>query len=128
MANPIAHFSLNANDVSRASRFYSAVFGWKFHPYGPPGFFMIDFGTVDPPRPLLGSLQGRREIVAGVPMYGAEATVAVANVLATQAAILANGGEIVMPIVTLPGIGQLLFFRDPEQNILGAMQYESRPS
>lgn len=31
-----------------------------------------------------------------------------------------------MPAVTLPGIGQLLFFADPERNQVGAMQYDQR--
>ena len=38
----IAHFAINANDLPRAQRFYGNVFGWKFSPYGPPGFFMIE--------------------------------------------------------------------------------------
>ncbi len=30
-----------------------------------------------------------------------------------------------MPKVTIPTVGMLLFFRDPEGNIAGAMQYDS---
>jgi hypothetical protein len=30
-----------------------------------------------------------------------------------------------MPICELAGIGQLLFFEDPDGNIAGAMQYEA---
>lgn len=125
MANSIAHFSINANDVPRAAAFYGAVFGWTFEAYGPPGFFMINMGAA-PPTPLLASLQGRREIVPGTPIYGVEATVGVTDIHAVAAAIAANGGDIVMPITVLAGIGQLLFFRDPEGNILGAMQYDQR--
>lgn len=125
MANSIAHFSINANDVARAAAFYGAVFGWKFEAWGPPGFFMINMGDA-PPRPLLASLQGRREIIPGTPMYGVEATVGVEDIQAVAAAIEANGGTIAMPITVLAGIGQLLFFKDPEGNILGAMQYDQR--
>ena len=38
----VAHFAINAGDIPRAQRFYQNVFGWKFTPYGPPGFFMIE--------------------------------------------------------------------------------------
>ena len=29
------------DDVDRARRFYEAVFGWEFEPWGPPGFYLI---------------------------------------------------------------------------------------
>lgn len=121
----VAHFSINADDTSRARSFYENVFGWKFSGYGPPDFFMIDMGEA-PAGPMHASLQKRREIVKGTPMYGFENTISVPDVRKAKAAIEANGGAIVMSICTLPGIGQLLFFRDPEGNIAGAMQYDSK--
>ena len=124
MPAPIAHFSINADDVSRARRFYENVFGWKFQAYGPPGFYMIEAAAATPSVPLRGSLQQRREIVAGVPMHGFECTIPVADIHTTAAAVEANGGAIVMQICTLAGIGRLLFFQDPEGNIAGAMQYD----
>jgi predicted enzyme related to lactoylglutathione lyase len=125
MPAPLAHFSINADDLPRARRFYENVFGWKFQAWGPPGFYMIDTG-VSPSAPALrASLQQRREIVKGVPMRGFECTMAVDDIQATASAVEANGGAIVMPICTLAGIGQLLFFQDPEGNIAGAMQYDS---
>lgn len=119
----IAHFSINADNVARAQKFYGNVFGWKYNAYGPPGFFMIDFGRA-PAAVMLGSLQERRELVAGVRMNGFECTIAVDDIRKTAAAIEKNGGRIVMQICTLAGIGQLLFFEDPEGNLAGAMQYD----
>jgi uncharacterized protein len=120
----VAHFAINADDVSRARRFYENVFGWRFQAYGPPGFYMVDTDSAPATVPLRGSLQKRREIVKGVPMRGFECTISVADIQAAAAAVEANGGAIVMPICTLAGIGQLLFFQDPEGNIAGAMQYD----
>jgi predicted enzyme related to lactoylglutathione lyase len=122
---PIAHFSINADDVTRAQRFYANVFNWKFQPFGPPGFFMIDASAAAPSPMLRGSLQQRRELVPGSTMRGFECSISVADIDATAAAIPANGGKIIMPVVTLPGIGRLLFFEDPEGNYAGAMQYDS---
>jgi hypothetical protein len=119
----IAHFAINADDLPRAQGFYGNVFGWKFSPYGPPGFFMIEN---KPSGEVRGSLQQRREIVKGVPMRGLECTIAVADIEKTEAAIKSNGGTIVMPVCTLAGVGQLLFFEDPEGNIAGAMQYDDQ--
>lgn len=122
----VAHFAINADDVNRALRFYEKVFGWKFQAYGPPGFYMVDEQSAKSTVPLRGSLQKRREIVPGVPMRGFECTISVDNINATGAAIEKNGGKIVMPICTLAGVGQLLFFQDPEGNIAGAMQYDPK--
>jgi hypothetical protein len=122
----VAHFAINADDVNRALRFYEKVFGWKFQAYGPPGFYMVDEQSAKATVPLRGSLQKRREIVPGVPMRGFECTISVDDINATGAAIEKNGGKIVMPICTLAGVGQLLFFQDPEGNIAGAMQYDPK--
>jgi predicted enzyme related to lactoylglutathione lyase len=127
MPNTPAHFSINADDVARARQFYEVVFGWKFAAWGPPGFFMIEMDDKPArhqPAKLLGSLQGRRNIVPGVPIHGFECTLAVDDVDATAKAIEANGGKIVMPRITLPTVGHLLFFQDTEGNIVGAMQYD----
>lgn len=121
----VAHFAINADDVPRARKFYETVFGWRFQAYGPPGFYMVEEASAKPHVPIRGSLQKRREIVAGVPMKGFECTISVDDIQAAARAIEANGGTIVMSICTLAGIGQLLFFRDPEGNIAGAMQYDA---
>src|SRR5690349_17753660 len=122
----VAHYAINADDVDRALRFYGNVFGWKFQAYGPPGFYMVDEKSAKATVPLRGSLQKRREIVPGVPMRGFECTIAVDDIDAAAAAVEKNGGKIVMQICTLAGIGRLLFFQDPEGNIAGAMQYDSK--
>lgn len=121
----VAHFAINADDVNRALRFYEKVFGWKFQAYGPPGFYMVDERSAKTTVALRGSLQKRREIVPGIPMRGFECTISVDDIQSTRSVIEKNGGKIVMPICTLAGVGQLLFFQDPEGNIAGAMQYDS---
>jgi len=119
----LAHFAINADDLPRARRFYENVFGWTFSPYGPPGFFQIDMGRTTV-QPVLGALQQRRALVPGVELKGFECTISVSDVHATARAIEANGGRIIMAVVTLPSVGQLLFFEDPEGNLAGAMQYD----
>ena len=121
----VRHFAINADDVPRARAFYERVFRWTFEPWGPPGFFMISTGDSEG-RPL-GSLQGRRELVPGHRMTGFECTIAVADdVDVVAAAVKANGGRILMEKATIPGVGDLIFFEDPEGNVAGAMRYASR--
>lgn len=123
MANNLRHFSINADDVPRARIFYERAFGWRFEPWGPPNFYLIKTGAEDDPG-LEGSLQGRREIVSGKPMFGFECTLGVDSIDDTVAAIEANGGKIVMPKFYIPTVGTLIFFEDTEGNVVGAMQYD----
>jgi hypothetical protein len=119
----LAHFSINADDVERARKFYAGSFGWTFQPFGPPGFYMIE--GAGGAGGIFASLQERREIVPGKPMHGLEGTLAVANSAQAEAAVVKAGGKIVMPRTVLAGIGTLFFFEDTEGNILGAMEYDS---
>jgi uncharacterized protein len=126
MASNLKHFAVHADDVDRARSFYEKAFGWNFTAWGPPGFFLIRTGTEDEPG-VQGALQGRREIVRGKPMFGFECTLGVESIDDTIAAVEANGGKIVMPKFEIPTVGTLIFFEDTEGNVVGAMQYVSRP-
>ena len=113
---------LGADDLARAQKFYADVFGWGFDAWGPPGFFMINTGGADGP---LGSLQGRRELVPGERITTYECTIAVHDVDTVEKAVVASGGTILMPKATIPTVGQLIWFRDTEGNVAGAMQYDA---
>ncbi len=114
----LSHFAINADDVDRARRFYAEVFGWTFNAWGPPGFFQIAGTGVQ------GALQGRRELIPGTRTNGFECTIGVESIDATEQAVLANGGKVLMPRAPIPTVGTLMFFQDPEGNVFGAMQYE----
>ncbi len=117
----VSHFAINADDLPRARRFYERVFGWRFEAWGPPDFFMIATGAQRDPG-IHGSLQKRRELIEGERMTGYECTINVPDLDAVAAAVTANGGTIILPKMLIPTVGHLLFFRDPEGNIAGAMQ------
>ena len=122
MTANLAAFAIHADDVERAVSFYEAVFGWRFSPWGPPGFFQIATGDKDGP---IGALQQRRELVKGLRTNGFECTIAVdQDVEKVAAAVKANGGRVVMEKATIPGVGDLIFFEDPEGNLAGAMRYD----
>lgn len=118
----VRHFAINADDLQRARSFYERVFAWRFQPWGPPGFFMIATGDGEVP---MGSLQQRRELMPGRRMNGFECTIAVEqDVAEVAAAVTANGGRILMEKATIPGVGDLIFFEDPDGNVAGAMRYD----
>ncbi len=122
MTAPLRHFAINADDLPRARRFYERTLGWTFQPWGPPGFYMIETGG--PESPVRGSLQERRPLAPGLTLHGFECTFAVDDVEKVAAAVRANGGRVLMERTILPGIGELIFFQDPEGNVAGAMRYD----
>jgi uncharacterized protein len=119
----LAHFAINADDVARARRFYERVFGWRFAPWGPPGFYQIQTSDGAEPGPF-GALQGRRELLPGERTHGFECTISVASIDDTAAAVLAAGGTVLLAKSVIMGVGSLMFFRDTEGNVFGAMQYD----
>jgi uncharacterized protein len=120
MPATLRHFAINADDVPRAKRFYEQVFGWTFDPWGPPDFYQIKNAG----KGLLGALQGRRELKPGVRVAAYEVSLGVEDMKATIAAVEANGGRILMQPYRIEGVGELIYFEDPEGNLVGAMQYD----
>ena len=121
----LAHFAINATDVDAAQAFYGAVFDWQFDAAGPPDFFRISTRAGEQPGPI-GVVQRRRELLPGVTTSGFECTIAVPDVDAVVAAVEANGGQVLMAKTTIPSVGDLVFFADPDGNVCGAMRYESQ--
>ena len=122
MAAHLRHFSINADDTGRVRRFYQTVFGWTFSPWGPPDFFMTESAGPG----VSGAVQGRHRI-DGEPMPGLTITFGVDDIPATVAAIEANGGTIIMAPVVIETVGELIYFKDSEGNIAGAMKYVNPP-
>ena len=73
---------------------------------------------------MRGSLQRRRALAPGLKLNGLECTFAVDDVEKVTAAVRANGGRVLMERTILAGIGELIFFQDPEGNVAGAMRYD----
>jgi predicted enzyme related to lactoylglutathione lyase len=123
MSNNLSFFAINADDVPRARKFYEAVFGWGFEPWGPPNFYLIETG-----KQLMtafgGALQERRELARGQKMIGFECTITVENIDQTIRAIEANGGRIAAPKFHIPTVGTVAYFFDTEGNVAGIIQQE----
>lgn len=116
----IAHVAINADDVSSSRAFYEQLFGWRFTPWGPPGFYQIETPGAPAPR---AALQQRRELVSGVRTVGFECTIAVDDVHATLRTAATLGGRIVMEPVVIPTVCELAFIEDPSGNVLGIARY-----
>ncbi|MEQ1564443.1 MAG: VOC family protein [Myxococcota bacterium] len=119
----VVHFAVYCDDEERAIAFYGGVFGWRFEPWGPPGFHRLFTGPG--PGVTEGALS-RRTAPRGEGAPNAwRCTVSVADVDATLARVVVHGGTVPEPAVVLPGIGKVAEFVDTEGNLVCAMQYES---
>jgi uncharacterized protein len=116
MSNPGNHHKINyiefaATDVARAKQFYAAAFGWEFQDWGPD---YISFSAAG-----AGMDGGFRAAKAGETLGdGAPLVVLYSSALkATEDAIAAAGGSIVVPAFEFPG-GRRFHFADEVGNVL----------
>ncbi|MBS1722037.1 MAG: VOC family protein [Armatimonadetes bacterium] len=116
----VSHFSINVDDTDRAQKFYGGLFGWTFTPWGPPGFFLIDTGGI-----VHGAIQQRREPLSGTGMRGFEVTITVEDVDVTLAKAVEMGATVHFPKSTIPTVGDIATFYDPEGNYVSIAKYES---
>jgi predicted enzyme related to lactoylglutathione lyase len=116
MGEPAQHHSINyieffTTDMDRAKSFYSSVFGWKFQDYGPDyASFSRESAGID------GGFRKRTENAHS----GTEAPLIVIysrDLKATEAAVIAAGGTIVVPTFEFPG-GRRFHFSDGAGNVL----------
>ncbi len=126
MANNLASFAIHVDDVTRARKFYEAVFGWVFEPWGPPDFYLIHTGDAADPG-VQGLMHKRLEPRTGTGMNGWECTISVNDIEEILARVEANGGRVTVPKYPIPTVGVLIRFLDTEGNDVGAMKYDTPP-
>lgn len=113
----VVHFEIPADDPQKIQKFFEDVFGWQFHKWdGPMTYWLIKTGEDSQPG-INGGLMARMH--PGQPMVN---TLDVASVDESARKITEAGGTIVVPKMAVPGVGWLVYFKDPEGNIHGIMQ------
>ena len=93
MTATLRHFAISAGDVDRARSFYEKVFGWRFTPWGAPGFYQIP----DAGNGLIGALQERPAGGVFAETSTFMTTFGVDDIKATLKAVEENGGRVLMP-------------------------------
>ncbi len=112
----VIHFEVSADDPERASKFYKNVFGWNIQKWGgPKDYWLVSTGADTQPG-INGGLFKREGPVNYVN------TVRVDSVDQYVSKVEAGGGRVVVPKMTLPGIGYLVYCQDTEQNVFGMIE------
>jgi len=119
----VVHFEIAVDDPDRAAKFYSGVFGWEFTNScaisdEPQDYWLARTGAPDQPG-IDGALMHRQadEHIVN--------TIDVPSVDEFSARVTANGGQIVVPKMAVPGIGYMAYFRDTEGNMFGMMEMDA---
>jgi len=107
----INYIEFGATEISRAKEFYAAAFDWSFEEWGPD---YISFDTAS-----AGMAGGFRTRSAGETSGSAAPLVVLysSDLAATEKAIVAAGGSIVVPTFDFPG-GKRFHFSDGVGNVL----------
>ncbi|MGO9434111.1 MAG: VOC family protein [Terracidiphilus sp.] len=116
MSQSAQHHKINyiefaSTSIEAAKRFYSSVFGWSFIDYGPDyASFTAASAGIDGGFYKAASIPEQPKTAPLVVLYSAD-------LKATEADILAAGGEIVVPTFEFPG-GRRFHFSDGGGNVL----------
>lgn len=111
----IVHFEIPADDLQRAKKFYSSLFGWKIESWqGDEDYMMIDtYG-------LGGGMMTRKSPDQQITDY-----IGVPSVDEYSSKVEKLGGKIVVPKTAVPGMGYFVICMDTEKNAFGI--WETNP-
>jgi uncharacterized protein len=116
MSQPAHHHHINyiefaSTDIAATKKFYATVFAWSFVDYGP------DYASFEPSAAGIAGGFYRVEPHGPQPKTAPLVVLYSSDLAATEKAIIAAGGAIVVPAFEFPG-GHRFHFSDGSGNIL----------
>jgi predicted enzyme related to lactoylglutathione lyase len=128
MARPM-HFEIQASNPQALIDFYSALFGWSFNKWEGGDYWLIQTGSDNEPG-INGGLLPRRgpppENMAAVNAFVVTIDVADLDGLLAKVESGGSGAQVAVPKMAVPGIGWLAYVKDPDGNIFGMMQADTK--
>lgn len=119
----VVHFEIPADDVVRAQKFYSTVFGWSMNSIPEMGYTMVStVGADEKGMPKeLGAINGGM-LKRQAPVMSPVITINVVDIDETLKRIGKNGGQLVQGKQEVGDMGYAAYFKDSEGNVLGLWQ------
>jgi uncharacterized protein len=122
----VVHFEIYADDIPRAVKFYTDVFGWEFKEWkGDDGFvyWLITTGKDSDIGINGGMLQRMKHEEGEKPIMGSYVcTASVENLDESIKKVNDAGGKVVVEKNEVKGIGWLCYCHDTEGNVFGMLQ------
>jgi predicted enzyme related to lactoylglutathione lyase len=119
-ASSLVWFEIPADNVERARKFYSALFGWKIEKFpGASDYWHIDTGGPDDTPD--GGMMKRQNPQQPITNY-----IAVPSVEEAAAKVQKLGGKICMPKTAVPQMGYFVVCQDTENNTFALWEKNDR--
>ena len=119
----VVHFEILAENLKRAAKFYTDVFGWKIEGWGEERYLLVTTGPNKKPgingaiMPRIKPFTGKKGFLAAI------LTVQIDGKLQTYLIrVKRAGGKQITPMQTIPDIGTHAYCRDTEGNVFGILQ------
>lgn len=119
----VVHFEIPFDDKARASKFYSAAFGWALLEMPEMSYVMAQTAATDErqmprePGAINGGLFPRPKEAPHPVLY-----VAVASIEQSLKKVQSAGGAVVTPRTPIPGMGAYARVADTEGNVIGLFE------
>jgi len=110
----IVHFDVPAEDIERAKKFYSVLFGWKFESFPDMQYNLITTTNVDGTPGVGGGMGKRMEPSQRMINY-----FGVSSIDAAMKQVKSLGGKVLTEKMAVPGMGFLASCKDTEGNMFG---------
>ena len=123
----VVHFEILADDIERAAKFYTGVFGWKADRWGNEKYILLTTGPEGTPG-INGAIMPRvKPFIGKSGFLNYVCTIQVEGSLETYINnVKKEGGKQETPVQKIPNIGTHAYFRDTEGNIFGIMEQEGK--
>jgi hypothetical protein len=108
----IVHFEIPTDDLERAKKFYTGLFGWKIEKYpGPMEYWMITTTNEKGEKSVDGGMMQRQNPQQLITNY-----IGIPSVDEYAAKVEKLGGKVVVPKMAVPGVGYFAVCLDTENN------------
>jgi len=122
----IVHFEIPADDEGRAQKFYTDVFGWHANAMPQMGYTIFHTGPTDDKNGMpkeVGFINGGMFKRSDLnPVKAPSFAIDVKNIDEATEKVKGAGGSIVKEKTAVGDMGFIVYFKDPEGNILSLWQ------
>ncbi len=110
--NTIVHFEIPSDNIERANKFYTSLFGWKAEKMpGPVEYWMFSTGSGNGEQAMGGGIMKRQQPQQGITNY-----VGVDSITEYSKKVEKLGGKVKVPKTEVPDFGWFAMCTDTENN------------
>ncbi len=116
MSNRVVHFEIPCDNPEKTISFFKEAFGWNFQQFGPEPYWMAITGDEKSPG-INGAIMKKKD-----PAQPLVNSIMVEEIDTAIKKVEAAGGKIVVQKMSIPTVGWMAYFKDPDGNIHGLWQ------